>query len=312
VASKGKSAEEEAMYVILGASGNTGSVVANKLLDHGKRVRVVGRDVKKLEAFVNRGAEAVIADATDAAALTRAFAGAEGIYSLTPPNVTSDNVRAYQDSVTEAVATAIEASGVKYIVTLSSFGADKSEKTGPVLGLHHMEGRLADIPEINVLHFRAGYFMENTLAQAGIIQQFGMMAGPVRSDLALPMIATQDIGAAAADALLHFNFNGQSSRELLGQRDITYAEVARVIGNAIGKPALAYIQLPAEQVIMAMTQMGMSRNFATLLCEMAEALNTGHMRALEARSGSNTTPTSFETFVQEQFLPAYRGKAASA
>lgn len=300
------------MYVILGASGHTGSVVANTLLDKGKRVRVVGRDVKKLEAFVSRGAEAVTADATDAAALTRAFAGAEGVFTLTPPNVTSDNVRAYQDSVTEAVATAIEATGVKYVVTLSSFGADKAEKTGPVVGLHQMESRFADIAEINVLHLRAGYFMENTLPQASLIQEFGMMAGPVRADLPLPMIATKDIGAVAADALLHFNFYGQGARELLGQRDITYTEVARIIGTAIGKPALAYIQLPNEQVIMAMTQMGMSKNFATLVCEMAEALNTGYMKALETRSESNTTPTSFESFVQEVFLPAFRGKAARA
>jgi len=300
------------MYVILGASGNTGSVVANKLLDHGKKVRVVGRDANKLATMVSRGAEAVVADATNAEALTKAFAGAEGVYAMVPPNITSDNYRAYQDSVTEAVATAIEATGVKYIVALSSYGADKADRTGPVLGLHHMEERFADIAEINVLHLRAGYFMENTLPQAGVIQQFGMMAGPLRSDVALPMIATKDIGAAAADALLHFNFNGQSTHELQGQRDITYAEVARIIGAAIGKPALAYIQMPAEQIIMAMTQMGMSRNFAGLICEMAEAIDSGHMRALETRSESNTTPTSFETFVQEAFLPVYRGRAASA
>lgn len=300
------------MYVILGAGGHTGSVVAGTLLDEGKKVRVVGRDVKKLDTLVSRGAEALIADATDAEGLTRAFAGAEGVFTLTPPNVTSDNVRAYQDSVTEAVAAAIEATGVKYIVTLSSIGADKVEKTGPVVGLHQMEERFADIAEINVLHLRAGYFMENILPQASLIQEFGMMAGPVRADLPLPMIATKDIGAVAADALLHFNFNGQSTRELLGQRDITYTEVARIIGTAIGKPALAYIQLPNEQVIMALTQMGMSKNFATILCEMAESLNTGYMRALETRSESNTTPTSFESFVQEVFMPAFRGKAARA
>jgi uncharacterized protein YbjT (DUF2867 family) len=300
------------MYVILGASGNTGSVVANTLIDKRKKVRVVGRDLKKLAPFVSRGAEAVVADVADAEALTRAFAGAEGVYTLTPPNHTSDNVRAYQDSVTEAVATAIEATGVKYIVTLSSFGADKADKTGPVLGLHFMESRFADIPEINVVHLRAGYFMENTLPQAGLIQQFGMMAGPVRADMPLPMIATRDIGAAAADALLHFNFNGQATHELLGQRDITYTEVARIIGTSIGKPPLAYIQLPDEQVIMAMTQMGMSKNYAVLLCEMAESLNTGYMKARETRSESNTTATSFDTFVQEVFLPTYRGKAASA
>ena len=300
------------MYAILGASGHTGSVVANTLLDHGKQVRVVGRDTKKLAGFASRGAEAIVADAADAEALTKAFAGMEGVYSMTPPNVTSDHYRAYQDKVSDAVGTALEATGVKYVVTLSSVGAEKAEKTGPVVGLHYMESRFADIAEINVLHLRAGYFMENTLPQAEIIRSFGMMAGPVRADLALPMMATRDIGAAAAEALLHFNFNGQQTRELLGQRDITYTEVARIVGTAIGRPALAYIQLPAEQVILALSQMGMSKNVASLICEMAEALNTGHMKALEPRSETNTTATAFETFVREMFLPAYKGHAANA
>jgi uncharacterized protein YbjT (DUF2867 family) len=300
------------MYVVLGASGNTGSVVAHTLLNHGKHVRVVGREAAKLTAFANRGAEVVVGDITNSEALTKAFAGAEGVYAMTPPHVTSDNYRAEQDKITESVARAIEATGVKYIVTLSSVGADKTEKTGPVVGLHNMEERFADISEINVLNLRAGYFMENTLPQAGVIREFGMMAGPVRADLALPMITTKDIGAFAAQALLHFNFNGQTTHELLGQRDLTYTEVARIIGTAIGRPALAYIQLPAEQVMRAMTQMGMSRNFAGLICEMAESLNNGHMRALEARSENNTTPTTFETFVLEEFLPAYQGKAANA
>jgi uncharacterized protein YbjT (DUF2867 family) len=287
-------------------------VVAKRLLDHGKQVRVVGREARKLDALASRGAEPVIADVTDAAALTKAFAGMEGVYAMTPPDVTSDNYRAYQDRVSEAVATAIEETGVKYVVTLSSVGADKADKTGPVAGLHAMEERFADIAEINVLHLRAGYFMENVLPQAEIIRNFGMMAGPLRADLGLPLISTEDIGMAAAEHLLHFDFNGQTARELLGQRDVSYAEIARIIGTAIGRPALAYIQLPAEQVIMAMTQMGMSRNFAGLICEMAEALNSGHMKALEPRTEGNTTPTSFETFVQEAFLPAFKGQVASA
>ncbi len=300
------------MYVILGASGNTGSVVANTLLDKGKRVRVVGRDSKRLARFVSRGAEAAVADAADAEALTRAFAGTEGVYALIPPNVSNENYRRFQDQVSEAVATAIEAAGVKYVVTLSSVGADKPEKTGPVAGLHYMEERFGGIPKLNVLYLRAGYFMENTLAQAGVIQGFGMMAGPLRADLPLAMIATKDIGAAAAEALLQLNFSGKQTRELLGPREITYSEIARIVGTAIGRPSLAYIQMPAEQVIMAMTQMGMSKNFATLICEMSDALNIGYMRPLEARSEKNTTPTSFETFVQEVFLPAFKGQAASA
>jgi uncharacterized protein YbjT (DUF2867 family) len=305
-------AKEEIMYVILGATGNTGSVVANTLLEKGKKVRVVGRDARKLATCVSRGAEAFVGDVVDADALSRAFAGAEGVYSLIPPDTTSDDYRRYQDQVSDAVATAIEACGVKYVVTLSSIGAEQEAGTGAVLGPHYMESRFADIPEINILHLRAGYFMENILPQIGIIHSFGMMAGPVRADLPLPMIATKDIGAAAADALLHFNFTGVQKQELLGPRDISYGEVARIVGMVIGRPALAYVQMGSEQIVQALTAMGISRNVAGLICEMSDALNSGRMRALEPRSEKSSTPTSFETFVQDVFLPAYKGQAASA
>jgi len=244
--------------------------------------------------------------------LTKAFQGARAVYALVPPNMASQNVRAYQDEVTASIAKALADASVSHVVTLSSIGADKAEKTGPVVGLHIMEERLAQIPNLNVLNLRAGYFMENTLPQAGVIKNFGMMAGPVNADLLLPMIATRDIAAVAAEALLALNFTGQQTSELLGQRDITYLEVARIIGAAIGRPALAYVQLPTEQIILAMTQMGMSKNMATLLCEMSDALNSGYMRALESRSAVNTMPTSFERFVQDLFLPAFRGQATSA
>src|SRR5467141_4890542 len=89
------------MYVILGATGNTGSVVARRLLDRGKSVRVVGRDNKRLAPFVNRGADAFATDILDTDALSRAFAGAQGVYALIPPNMSSPDFRAYQDSVTE-------------------------------------------------------------------------------------------------------------------------------------------------------------------------------------------------------------------
>jgi hypothetical protein len=139
-----------------------------------------------------------------------------------------------------------------------------------------------------------------------------MMAGPVRADLALPMIATRDIGAAAADALLKLDFTGQQTRELLGHKDLTYSQMAKIIGAAIGIPDLAYIQLPAEQVLQAVTQMGFSKNMATLMGEMSDALNSGYMRALEPRSPANTTPTLFEEFVHNVFVPAYKGQATGA
>jgi uncharacterized protein YbjT (DUF2867 family) len=300
------------MYIVLGATGHTGSVVAETLLAANQKVRVVGRSKERLARFVARGAEALEVNLADSAALTKAFAGARAVYALLPPDLASPNYRARQDEETNSIATALEAAGVTHAVTLSSFGADKPDKTGPVVGLHIMEKRLAQIPKLNALHLRAGYFMENTLPQVGAIKSFGMMAGPVRADLALPAIATRDIGAAAAEALLKLDFTGQQTHEILGQRDLAYFEMAEIIGAAIGIPNLTYIQLPAEQVIQAMTEMGMSRNMATLICEMAEGLNSGHMRALEPRSPANTTPTSFEEFVRNAFVPAYKGQATTA
>lgn len=300
------------MYVILGATGNTGKVVAETLLNGNQKVRVVGRNKDRLAGFVIRGAETFEADLTDSAALTKAFTGARAVYALVPPDLASPNYRAQQDEETNSIATALEAAGVTHAVTLSSVGAEKPDKTGPVVGLHVMEKRLAQIPNFNALHLRAGYFMENTLPQVGVIKGFGMMAGPVGPDIALPVIATRDIGAGAAAALLKLDFTAQQTRELQGQRDLTYLQMARIIGAAIGIPNLNYVQLPPEQIIQAMTQTGMSMNMATLICEMAESLNNGYMRALEPRSAVNTTPTTFEEFVHKVFVPAYRGQAKTA
>ena len=300
------------MFVILGASGHTGSVVAETLLKKREKVRVVGRNKERLGRFVQQGAEAFVADASDSQALTKAFEGARAVYSLIPPNMAAPDVRSYQDRISAAIAQALEAARVKHVVSLSSIGADKESGTGPVVGLHQMERRFNQIQGLNVLHIRAGYFMENTLPQASLIRNLGMMAGPVRADLLLPMIATRDIGAFAAEELAKLQFSGKQTRELLGQRDISYNEVARIIGSAISKPDLSYKQLPKEQVIQGMMQMGMSRNMAELLCEMADALNRSYMKALEPRTPANTTPTSFEVFVREVWLPAYQGKAASA
>jgi len=300
------------MYVVTGATGHTGNVVAKALLGRGEKVRVIGRTAERLKAFGAEGAEPFAADLTDAAGLTKAFAGAKAVYVMLPPNLASSDYRSFQNRVTDAIAAALRSTGVTHAVTLSSIGADKPEKTGPVEGLHYLEQQLNCIDALNVLHLRAGYFMENTLAQIGIIQKMGMAVGPLRPDLKLPMIATRDIGEAAADVLLSLDFRQKQTRELLGQRDISMNEVAQSIGSAIGKPGLRYIQAPDEQLRPALVQLGMSSNMADLLLEMSASLNSGHVRALEQRSAKNATPTSYETFVREEFLPQYGGKSAAA
>jgi len=300
------------MYAITGATGNTGSVIATKLLAGGKQVRVIGRDARRLEDFVRKGAEAFVGDVTDAAALTAAFTGVEAVYAMIPPNPGAPDISAYQERVSDAMVAAITKAGVDHVALLSSVGADKPQKTGPVVGLHNFEEKLGSIAGLNALYVRAGYFMQNTLAQIGVIQNFGLLGGPLHADLAVAMIAAKDIGEWTADELLRLTFSGKQSRELLGQRDLTYKEAASVIGQAIGRPTLSYSQFPPALIKPALVQSGMSSNMADLILEMAEALNSGHMKPLETRSAQNTTPTTFETFVAEEFVPRFKGKGKTA
>ncbi|HWG88270.1 MAG TPA: NAD(P)H-binding protein, partial [Candidatus Acidoferrales bacterium] len=285
------------MYVVTGATGNTGRVIANRLLDAGKKVRLISRSADHLKPFTARGAEPFVAVLSDEAALAKAFAGAEAVYAMIPPNGASQDFRAEQQRVTDAIAGALQNAGVKHVVSLSSVGADKPSGTGPVAGLHELENRLNKIAGLNVVHLRPGYFMENTLGQAMAIRAMGKMAGPLKGDLKMPFIATHDIGNAAADLMLKLDFKGQQARELLGQRDLSYNDAAQIIGNKIENPGLQYVQFPPEEIKPVFIQMGMSANIADLILEMSAALNSGHMRALEPRTAKNSTPTSYETFV---------------
>ena len=153
--------------------------------------------------------------------------------------------------------------------------------------------------------------MENTLGQAAAIAKMGYTVGLLRSDLKLPMIATKDISNHAVELLLELNFRGKQTHELLGHADLTMREVADTIGRVFGKPGLTYKQLPPEQVKPALEQMGLSAPSADLIIEMSDAMNSGHMRALEPRTEQNTTPTSYEMFAREKLLPLYRHEQAA-
>ena len=299
------------MFVVMGASGNTGHVVANNLLTRGQKVRIIGRNSAHLQPLTSKGAEPFIADASDSSALVKAFHEADAAYVMIPPNLYSKDPVGYAERVSDGIATAIQKASTKNVVALSSIGAELGKGNGPVAGLYNLEQKLNQISNANVLYLRAGYFMENTLPQANAIRQMGSAVGPLRPDLKVPMIATRDIGNVATDALLHPTIRGKQVRELHGQRDISYAEAASIIGKMVGKPDLKYVQAPDDQFRGALIQMGMSEAMASLLLEMTGALNSGKMHALEGRTAQNTTPTSFEMFASEVFVPAYQHQVAA-
>jgi uncharacterized protein YbjT (DUF2867 family) len=300
------------MIVITGATGNTGRPAAEALQAKGEKIRVIGRDASKLQPFVQKSAEALVGSVEDPAFLRKAFQGATAAYVMIPPEMHTSDYRGYQEKVVAAYAAAIADAKVPYIVTLSSIGADLTEKSGPILGLHHLETKLNAITGINVLHLRPAGFMENLFMSVQPLRTMGMLPGPAAGDTPQAMIAGRDIGAYAAERLHARDFSGSSVQELHGQRDVTMKEVASVVGNAIGKPTLGYMQVPFMMLEPALVQTGMQKNTAALLIEMWKSMNSGTLKLHEPRNAKNTTPTSIETFVTEIFAPAYASMAAKA
>lgn len=300
------------MIVITGATGHTGHPAAEALLAKGEKVRVVGRDAKKLEPLVAKGAEAFVGSVQDADAIARAFDGAAAAYLMFPADTTQPEMRAYQESISDVYAAALSKRPVAHVVTLSSIGASHAEGTGPVVGLHNLEEKLNRIAGLNLLHLRPANFMENLFMSMGPIRSMGILPGALPADKAMPMTACRDIGAYAARRLASRDFAGHSTQELLGPRDVTMKEAASIVGKAIDKPQLNYMEVPTFMLEPALVQMGLPKKTAALLIEMWKAESLGMMGPEEPRSEKNTTPTTLEGWVEDTFLPVWKAKAAAA
>ncbi|MGC1966440.1 MAG: NmrA family NAD(P)-binding protein, partial [Candidatus Acidiferrales bacterium] len=274
--------------------------------------RVIGRDAKKLDALVQKGAEALVGNVEDPASMTKAFDNATAVYLVLPEDVSQEDLRAHQERISDSYAAAIANARVPYVVSLSSIGAQHAEKTGPIVGLHNLEQKLNRIANLNVLYLRAAYFMENLLMSIAPLRSMGILPGGLKGDMPMPWIATKDIGEYAATRLAARDFSGSGTQELHGQRDISMKEAAAVVGNAIGKPKLSYMQVPFLMLEPALVQMGLPKKTAALVIEMWKGGNAGLISPLEQRSAKNTTPTTLESFVTEVFVPAYSARAAKA
>lgn len=296
------------MIVITGASGRTGRVATQALLAKGEKVRVVGRDAKKLAPLVALGAESFVGNVEDVPSMTAAFEGAAAVYLVLPEDITQQDLRALQERVSDCYAAAISKAHVRFVVDLSSIGAQHAEGTGPIVGLHNQEQKLNQIAGLKVLHLRAAYFMDNLFMSIAPLRSMGALPGALRADAPMPWIATKDIGEYAASRLAARDFSGSSIQELHGQRDISMNEAASIVGKAIGKPDLAYRQVPSMMLEAALLNMGLQKKTTQLLIEMWNGANAGLIMPQEVRSPKNTTLTTLESFVTDVFAPAYLQK----
>jgi len=296
-------------FVVCGATGNIGSRIAEILLAAGVPVRVSGRERGRLGPLASKGAESWPGDIEDTAFLKRAFSGVRGAFILIPPRYDAPDIREYQDRLGASLVAALSKAKVPRIVALSSIGAHLDKGTGPILGLHNLETRLGTLKEAEVVCLRPAYFMENHLWNIPLIRSQGINGSPIRGDVPLPMIATEDIADATARLFVEGVFHGHEVRYLLGPRDLTMSEATRIIGAAIGKPELKYVQFSEEDARKTLAGAGMSASVLEAMLKMQHGFNVGIIRPTRERSMENTTPTTLEYFTKSVYVRAYRAAA---
>jgi len=291
------------MYTILGATGNVGRKISGILIKKGQKVRLIARSIDGLRPFVSKQAEAFAGDAVDTEFLVKAFTGSDAVFTILPRNIKAENGLVYADKIGASIARALTLTKVKYVVNLSSVGAELTEGTGPIIGLHRQEERLNKIKGLNVLHLRAAFFMENQLMNIDLINSRGVNGSAIRGDIKFPMIAAKDIAVFAAKRLIECDFTGSSIRYLLGQRDLSMIDATEIIGRKINNPALVYVMFPYDEAEKGLLSAGLSLDMSRLYVEMTKAFNES--RIIAKRTSENTTPTSFEVFCDEVFVPAF-------
>ena len=265
------------MYVVFGANGHTGLVVAEKLIESGKRVRAVARDAKRLAPLGAKGAEVVTANLLDAASVANALRGAEGAYLLIPPDNASTDLVARGRKIIDNYVAALSQHGVRHAAVLSSVGAQTPSGTGPIVITHHAETTLPKAAGTKFTFVRAAYFMENILNFAQAIKNDGTL--PVfggGEGFRFPMIATRDIGEVAAAAMVSPP-SAHQWIELSGPKEYSFNDAAAEATTILGRPVKA-TPLPIEAMVPTMTQFGVSSNVAGLYREMTEAFGTGLVR----------------------------------
>ncbi len=261
------------MYVVAGATGNTGKIVAERLLEKGEKVRAWVRSEEKGAGLAAKGAELAIVDLENGESVAEGLAGAKAAYFLLPPAIAAEDFLAIQAERAERLVAAAERAGLEHVVLLSSIGAQHPDGTGPIRALHDFEQRIeaSGIPHTFV---RAAYFQENwggvlpVAAQDGVLPQ--MLGDASR---AIPMVATRDIGETAAKALLD---GPQGVIELEGPERYSPADTAGVAAELFDKPVTT-VDVPFEAQEAQLQNFGVGASLAALFREMNEGIARGHV-----------------------------------
>jgi uncharacterized protein YbjT (DUF2867 family) len=289
------------MIVITTPTGDIGHQVLQNVLDSGEPVRVIARDPSRLPPHVRGQVEIVPGSHGDVDVVTKAFAWADSVFWLVPPNPHAESVEAAYLDFTRPACDAFTSQGVRRVVGVSALGRGVAMNAGPVSASLAMDDLIASTG-VSYRALTMPSFMDNILRQVEPIKSQGMFFAPISGDRKLPTCATRDIADTAARLLLDHSWSGAGSVPVLGPEDLSQNDMAQIMSEVLQRP-IRFQQTPVETFKARLTGFGMSEAMAQGMVDMMVAKNEGLDNA-EPRTPQSTTPTSFRQWCEEVLKPA--------
>lgn len=288
---------------LTGSLGNITKPLAEILVAKGYEVKIISSNPDRAEAIKALGAIPLIGSVADTTFLTAAFTGADAVYTMVPPDFSAPQFKAYIGEIGKNYAAAIQQSGVKKVVNLSSVGADLPDGTGPIAGLHQVENTFGQLEGVDIKHLRAGYFYINFLANIDMVKHVNILGSNFGADAKLVLVHPRHIAKVAAETL-ESEFNGKSVLYVANDDQSTPADVAKALGTAVGKPELPWIEFSDEDAFNGMTSAGLPEEIAKNYVEMGDAIRSNRIFVDYYKNRPVLGSTSLQDFAAE-FAAAY-------
>ena len=263
--------------VVTGSLGHISQPLTQQLIQKGHAVTVISSNPEKQKAIAELDATAAIGSLEDVAFLTATFTSADAVYTMVPPNNYFDpalDLLAYYRRLGQNYAQAIQQSGVKRVVNLSSIGAHLNKGNGILQGAHDVEQILNTLSsEVAITHLRPTSFYYNLYGYVELIKNQNVIAANYGADDVVPWVAPKDIAVTVTEELVT-PFTGRKVRYVASE-ELTCNETARILGEAIGKPDLKWLLIADEQMLSGLIAAGMNPQIAAGLVEMYGGLHSG-------------------------------------
>lgn len=292
-------------YIITGSTGHISKPLTQQLTAAGHEVTVITSSAARNEDIKALGAQAAVGSVEDRDFLTKTFGGADAVYLMIPPGMTAADWLTYQKGIADNYIAAVQANKIKYVLILSSVGAHMGTGCGPVDGAAYLEKQSATLTDSQVHILRPSYFFYNLFGQIGMIKHAGFVGSTQPVDFKLILTSPSDIADAAAAYLLAPEKATGKIEYIASEDTLTWKEITKALGSAIGKPEVPFVELTDEQSDAGMIQAGMPKTIADGYTQMGKALRDGDMQADYWKTGAKAKgKVKLADFVKE-FAGAY-------